>query len=198
MKRKRVGKSMLTDEIKPEGAFPQLPEEKRFKPYRAKGREPGYDGAPPEFLPKRGSEVRNRLTGEVVRQGEMTRQNTNRDRVTYLFHHGMICERQYNAAERLQRDWELSEILPVASSVLVGATSGTVNLPNDQKVAAMKRFGAARDAVGVRFWPIINKVVLEHKSIGLASTELHIHEKRAVERLDNALDALAVHYRLPG
>lgn len=156
---------------------------------------PGHDGEPPRFVEARGSEIRDPKTGAIVRQGEMTQQNINCDRVTYLFNHDLISNRQYLAAQRLEKDWEKAEIVPIASTVLVGACSGSPQHPNDDKVAAMKRFGDARDALG-RWWPIIDKVVIEHKSVEKASAELRIHAKRGIERLDAALFMLADHYKI--
>lgn len=175
---------------------PPLPPEKlaKRKPYRFKGGKAGHDGEPPSFAQARGSEVRDAKTGAVIREGEPTQQNINCDRVTYLFNHKLLELRQYLAAQRLERDWEKSKIDPIASTVLVGA-GGSPQLPNDEKVAAMKRCGAARDAAG-RSWSVIEKVVIEHKSINKASAELRIHRQRGAERLDAALHMLADHYRI--
>lgn len=175
------------------GPYPPLdPDRERVQDYAATGREPGYDGHKPEFV------ERKTLTWENGRRvAEMSPFNINHSRVCYLFSHKRIDRRQFAAAERLAKDWQLSKIEPVASNVMVGGgSSGGDNHPNDTKVDAMRRHGAARDALGVA-WPLVELVVEKNMSVELASAQLRFHTKYGHGVLWVALHQLADHYRLP-
>lgn len=153
--------------------------------------EPGHDGAPPVQV-----EARD-LYGEGKRERVKGEKNINTDRVEWMYEHGDIDERQHQAALKLQRDWELSLINPVASSVLVGATKGQHELPNDVKVAAMKRHRSAQLALGYD-WPIIVCVVERNKPVDWVASALRIDKRKVAGRLWSALHRLADHYGLPG
>jgi hypothetical protein len=149
---------------------------------------PGFDGEKPEFVAARDQAG----VGKRQLQGIM---NINTDRVIYLYHHRRIDERQFLAAQRLERDWQLSLIDPVASMVLVGACGGQL-LPADAKVAAMRRHGAAKAALG-RAWAMVDLVVHKHYSVERASAMFRIHRKCGFGVLWASLHALADHYRMP-
>jgi len=152
----------------------------------------GYDGNKPEFQP-----VRDYVYVDGRREPVDGPQNVNTTRIAWLFAHNEIDARQYEAGRRLQKDWHLSLIQPFASSVLVGAGgSGGNQLPNDAKVAAMKRHGNARAALGYG-WAIIELVVHDDITIGKAAAKLHVGEKQAKGMLWLALHILADHYGLP-
>lgn len=145
-------------------------------------------------------EPRN-LSAQERARGDYARENVNIDRLRWLLARGTIEQHHYEAGMRLQRDWEMAQIMPVASSVLVGAGGATGNLPGDAKVDAMKRHGAATAALGARGRGIVELVVLGDAggvSVEKAATILRIHPKRAIERLVFALDLLAEHYGMAG
>lgn len=161
------------------------------QPTMALGRA-GHDGEPPVF-----TSARDDLTDPEDKSRKLeSPQNVNCDRARFLFHREEIDARQYEAARRLQKDWETALIMPVASNVMVGAGgSGDVH-PNDAKIAAMQRHGAAKAALGWG-WNVVELVVLEHLSLNKAGARMRCHEKRAMGMLWLALHMLADFYRLP-
>ena len=175
------------------GNCPPLdPNRKKVADYEATGREPGYDGNPPEFRERRDFVYMN-----GVREPTLSPENINHSRLKWLKEHKRIEQRQFDAGERLAKDWELSLIQPMASSVLVGngGSGGSGQLPNDAKKMAMYRHGAAVKHLG-RMWPIVELVVHQNKSVEKASAMLHIHQKVGMGQLYAALHFLADHYGL--
>lgn len=160
--------------------------------YSASDRKPGHDGEPPVFGVRKDFVYADGKRTEVE-----SPENVNHSRVKWLHSRDLITLRQYLAAERLAKDWELSLIQPFASSVLVGGgSSAGDNHPNDAKRAAMQRRGDAMEAVGRRLSNIVEKVVIENKSVGKASAELRLHNQAGAALLDLGLDILADHYGL--
>lgn len=175
------------------GSCPPLPPEKQARPYRPPNMEAGHDGNPPVFvttrdlLAKDGS--RERIDGPT---------NVNHNRLTMLFHRGIIDECQLAAGNRLAKDWELSQITPMASSKLESITAisrGAFNHPNDAKRDAMRRHGEAMEAAD-RAWPIIEAVCILNLRIDEAAARLRLDKRRATGRLEIGLDVLAIHYGL--
>jgi len=165
-----------------------LPPEKRLKSYRPPSGEPGHDGEKPEYIPPRdfAGAGKRKLDGQL---------NVNVDRATWLFQHKHIDERQYEAAQRLQYDWERSQISPTASNVLVGnGSSGGPQLPQDVKVQAMRRHGAAKAALGM-CWRIVELVLHESVSVEKAVGMLRMRNRHfAMGVLWSGLNMLADHY----
>jgi hypothetical protein len=155
-------------------------------------REPGRDGHPIEQR-----EIRTERYEDGKRETQNSPVNVNHDRIEYLFAHGAIDERQREAGNRLAKDWELAQIEPRASTVLVGAGSCEANLPADAKVAAMKRHGAACKALGYN-WPIVCLVVEHNYTVEVAARMLNVNKVRAMGWLWSALHVLADHYGIPG
>jgi hypothetical protein len=163
----------------------------KFPPYRRPHGRPGYDGEAPEI----GYSERAHA---MDRNSNNPQENSNIDRITWLKAHKVIESEHFEAARRLQRDWEIAELLPVASNVLVGCGAGA-NLPNDAKVDAMKRRGKAMDRIGGDgsiAGQMVTKVVLESMSIARAASCLRWHPKVATGIFILALDILAQHYGL--
>ena len=159
--------------------------------YEASDRPAGHDGNKPEFGMRK-----DFVYADGAREEVESPENLNNNRVKWLHSHNRITLRQFQAADRLAKDWEMSLIHPFASSVLVGGgSSAGDNHPNDAKRAAMRRHGDAVAALG-RLWPIVEKVAIENKTVGLASGELRIHNRDGAAPLDVGLDILADHYGL--
>lgn len=153
--------------------------------------EAGRDGHPIEQR-----EVRTEHYMDGKREAQMSPQNVNHDRIAYLFAHDIIDQRQHAAGQRLARDWELSQICPAASSVLVGAGGGGDMHPTERKERAMKEHGEAVRALGYN-WPIVALVVERNYTVEVASRMLNVDRKRGMGWLWSALHVLADHYRLP-
>lgn len=153
-------------------------------------RTPGYDGNAPLFVATRD------LVGKDGRREQVDGPtNLNHNRLTMLEARGIITKAQMAAGERLAKDWQLSIIMPTASSVMVGnGGAGGCQLPNDVKVDAMKRHGAAMKAVGMA-WQILDAVCCMDRRIDQAASMLKIHPRRATGQLEVGLDVLALHYQ---
>lgn len=156
----------------------------------------GYDGQPPEFREKRGSEVRDPRTGTIIRQGEMGIENVNIDRLAWLLAHKRIEPHQCDAGRRLQQDWELSELRAFSTFEGGKTTGGAGNLLPDVKCDAIKRREQARKSVGNSGWRIIEMVVIENKSLEKCAAILRVKPSSMSTGLMVALDALAAHYGL--
>lgn len=160
--------------------------------YQATERPPGYDGEPPLH-----AERRTLVWEDGKRIAGVSPENINHSRINWLFAHGRIDKRQKEAAERLERDWEMSQIQPRASSVMVGnGSSSSDNHPNDAKVDAMRRHGDAMDALGAA-WPMVELVVQGYLSVEKASAQLRFHTKYGHGVLWVGLHMLADFYKLP-
>jgi hypothetical protein len=156
------------------------------------GRPPGHDGNPPEF-----AERRTLVWEEGKRIAGTSPENVNHSRIRWLKAHGRIDARQEEAAKRLADDWEMAQIQPCASSVMVGnGSGGGDNHPNDRKVGAMRRHGDARDALGM-VWPIVEMVVEQNMTVEKASAQLRVHTKVGHGLLWAALHTLADFYGIP-
>ena len=151
----------------------------------------GYGGHRPEFVNIRDlHELGTRLPIASL-------QNVNTDRHTWLFAHDLIEQRQYDAGELLLRDWQRSELLHYASSVMVGAGGSNDHHPNDAKLMAMKRYADAKAAMGYA-WPVIELVVLRGNSVDQAAAVSQMHPKQFMGMLWIGLHMLAAHYGIAG
>ncbi|HEY2010546.1 MAG TPA: DUF6456 domain-containing protein [Rhizomicrobium sp.] len=174
------------------GRCPPLPVEKRSKPYEPLNGQAGHDGEPPVH-----GERKTLTWEEGKRVAGVSPFNLNHSRACYLHSRGRIDARQFAAAERLYKDWQLSQIQPRASSVMVGGgSSGGDNHPNDTKVDAMRRHGAAIAALGAAA-PLMELVILRDMSVEKSAAQLQMHAKYAHGALWVALHFLADHYGLP-
>lgn len=181
-----------TDEPEYRRPLPLKCSPKDVPDYEPLAREAGFEGEPPVH-----GERRTFVWEEGHRVAEMSPVNLNHSRVSYLHSRGRIDLRQFAAAERLAKDWQLAQIQPRASSVMVGGgSSGGDNHPNDLKVDAMRRHGNAMAVLGAA-WPLVELVVEQNLSVEKAAGQLHIHPKYAHGALWAALHFLADHYGLP-
>jgi len=155
----------------------------------------GFDGNPPEFRQKRGSEVRDQKTGEVVREGEMSAQNIAVDRLEWLLAHQRIQTHQHAAGRRLQRDAEQAAQVAYASLSDTLGGSGT-NRVSDVRCDAIDRVNDARTHIGSKGWRIIELVALENISLGRAESMMRMGPGGGIGALTTALDTLARHYGL--
>lgn len=159
--------------------------------YEATGRAAGHDGNPPVH-----ATIKDLVGADGKREKVEGPTNLNHNRVRMLHARGIIDDTQLQAAEMLESDWQMALIMPVASSVMVGnGGSGGCNLPNDAKVAAMKRHGEATKMLG-RAWAIVEAVCCRNLRVDEAAAQLHIHPRRATGQLETGLDVLALHYGL--
>ncbi len=159
---------------------------------------PGYEGNGPIFAPARDIQSKDPLTGQMRRETIPSIQNDNVDRITLLFRRGSINARQCAAANKLQRDWERSQISPCASTLgNAGAGGGRHDFtPSDAKIAAGNAYHAAIVALG-RWLSIVHLVALDNLTVTEASKRLGVHNLVGMDRLDAGLEILAAHYQIP-
>ncbi len=159
---------------------------------------PGHNGHIPEFAPARDILAHDPLTGKVRRETPDGPQNINTDRIEWLYAHDHITGRQYAAARRYQRNWELAEINPCGSSLMAGGSGSPADLhPNDRKRQAMKDHGAATEALG-RLYGVVWLVVVENLTIPQVSERIgKLHKAVVSDRLDLGLTMLSDHYGFP-
>jgi hypothetical protein len=150
----------------------------------------GYDGNPPVF-----GEKRDFVEANGKRELGVSPYNCNIDRIEWLFSHARIEQRQYDAANRLYRDFYLSQISSVVANLAPGGGGAHDAFPNDVKVDAMRRHGDARTALG-RIWPIVELVVEQNRSVEKAAAILHINHRECTGLLKAALHVLADHYSI--
>jgi len=167
-----------------------LPPEKQSRPYEKPNMEAGHDGNPPVF-----EATRDFIGRGGKREPVDGPTNVNSTRLSMLKARGIIDDRQFRAGDRLFRDWYLARIDPTASNVMVGngSSGGGCQLPNDVKVDAMKRHGAAMEAIGMA-WPIVEAVCCFDLRLDQAASRLRVDPRRATGRLEIGLDMLASHY----
>jgi len=162
---------------------------KAFKVERQRVVEPGHDGCAPIMETPKGAAAWEEA-------GDLVQHNVNIDRVRFLYHKRAISSSQYEGACALQRDWEMAMILPQASSILVGngASGGGATLPNDARVAAMRRKGNAMAAVPVECRRIVELVVIDNMTIGKVAGIVKAHHQFATALLHVGLNAIAREY----
>lgn len=182
----------MNSSIQRKGSCPPLPAEKQAKPYEPPQGEPGYEGNPPQFVTRREFPW---VDGK--REPSESHFNVNHSRVCFLFTNKRIEQRQFLAAERLAKDHQAAEIVPRASSVIVGngASGGNSADPLQRKIDAGARYEAAMKAIG-RGADIVALVVIANMTVEKASANLQMHRQKAWGRFDLALHNLADHYGL--
>lgn len=172
---------------------PLDPHRERVEDYAPSNRPAGHDGQPPQFVTRK-----EFPWVEGRREATDSQFNVNHSRVCFLFTNKRIEQRQFLAAERLCRDFEAAEVLPRASSVIVGngasggATSGG---PQQHKIDASARYDHAMLSIG-RGQDIVALVVIGNKTVEWASAHLHMNRQKGWGRFDLALHILADHYGL--
>lgn len=162
----------------------------------------GFDGLAPEFRLKRGSEVRDPMTGAVIREAEMGTENINVDRVGWLAARGVIDGCHLAAARKLQADAETAEIRSRSSMEGMGGCRSVHGL-SDSQLDAMQRCADARESVrialgrgGMLGETVLRLVVLENHTLQKAAKIMREDHRAVSVGLRYALDGLARHYGL--
>lgn len=153
--------------------------------------QPGHDGEPPVFM-----DSKDFVWVDGQREPVKGPMNVNIDRIEYLYAHGLIEDYHKEAARRFQEDWEIAQIMPVASLVLCGAGGKIDHQPADRKIDAMLRFSRAVKALGPKAARLIDLVVLQRMSVEKAGGMMGFHPKKAPGAFAIAIDVLAAHYGL--
>lgn len=155
----------------------------------------GYDGEPPVFVESRDFVFVEGPGHERIREPVKGPQNINTDRIRWLFEHRVIEDHHHQAAVRLQRDWEVSLIMPMAQiGAVVGGGGRSDYTPAHVKIEASRRFHDAMRAMGGKGSKIVDLVALQAMSVQKAAASMRVHNLKAQGMLIVALDILASHY----
>ncbi|GAA4027021.1 hypothetical protein GCM10022281_02060 [Sphingomonas rosea] len=121
----------------------------------------------------------------------------------WLFRHGHLSVRQYDAGEQLRSDYELSNLAPSVTmrwdaSGVKGARHGAADLtPSERQAAARQRFDGALREAGTGMSDILWRIVCAGEGMRDAETALGWPARAGKLVLQMALDRVAAHYRIP-
>lgn len=177
------------------GSCPPLdPDRTRIPDYEATGAAAGHDGHPPQFVTRK-----EHPWVDGKREPSDSNFNINHSRLCFLWHNRRLEDRQYFAGEKLAKDYEISQIRPVANTVMVGNGASGGNSSGDamqRKIDAGARYEAAVRALG-RGADIVVLVVIGNLTVGKAAANLGFKsEQKAWGRFDVKLHDLADYYSL--
>ena len=121
----------------------------------------------------------------------------------WLFARGLVTQRQFDAGERLRRDWERAQLSPRITmswdaapvSRGRGAEGSEPDLTGAQ-IDAKRRFNAAVEAAGPGLADILWRVVCAGEGMRQAETALGWPARAGKLVLTLALDRVAAYYRV--
>jgi hypothetical protein len=121
----------------------------------------------------------------------------------WLFAHGHVTRRQFDAGERLRSDWERAQLAPRVTMAWDAAPvargrGGSSNGPdlNGAQLDAKRRFDGAVAAAGPGLADILWRIVCAGEGMRDAETALGWPARAGKVVLTLALDRLAIHYRI--
>lgn len=121
----------------------------------------------------------------------------------WLKAHGHVSARQYDAGDRLRRDWEIARIAPRVTmkwdAPPIDRTARGAPAPGDATragIAAKARFDAAVEAVGPGLSDVLWRVVCAGEGMREAESALGWPARAGKLVLGLALDRLAGYYRI--
>jgi hypothetical protein len=124
--------------------------------------------------------------------------NQGEDPLGWLLHRRVVSQGQYDAGERLRRDFTLAKLAPrlgidLQTPVVVQSRRPADSIP-DRAIAAGQRFRAAMRAVGPGLCDLLFDVCCDLKGLEDAESERGWPRRSAKVVLSLALDRLAGHY----
>jgi len=123
--------------------------------------------------------------------------NQGEDPLGWLLHRRVINKIQYDAGERLRRDFTFAQMAPrlcVNLEAPMAQTSHTPDSIPDRAIAAGQRFRAAMRAVGPGLCDLLFDICCDLKGLEDAESEHRWPRRSAKVVLSLALDRLAEHY----
>ena len=121
----------------------------------------------------------------------------------WLFARGLVSQRQYDAGERLQSDWERGQLSPRITMVwdaapVSSSRSGPGNEPDlgGAQIDARRRFDDAIAAAGPGLADILWRIVCAGEGMREAETALGWPARAGKLVLSLALDRVADYYRI--
>ena len=122
----------------------------------------------------------------------------------WLFAHGFVTRRQFDAGERLRWDWERAELSPRVTmtwdcaQMARGRRGAAPNSdPRSAQIDARRRFNAAVDTAGPGLADILWRIVCAGEGMREAETALGWPARAGKLVLSLALDRIASFYRIP-
>lgn len=121
--------------------------------------------------------------------------------LSWLHSRGHLCERQFDAGERLRADYERAQMEPSITMrwdvVRIRGQGGDAGLtPSERQMAAKQRFHAALDEAGSGLSDILWRVVCAGEGLPDAEKALQWPARSGKLVLKLALDRVADFYRL--
>lgn len=135
--------------------------------------------------------------GRVVRSAKV---NLAESVLTWLHARGHLTDRQFDAGERLRRDWEQAQLAPVVTmrwdAMPRRGGTGDGLPPGERQVAARARFDGAIAAAGPGLSDILWRVACAGEALASAEKALAWPARSGKLVLGIALDRVAGFYRL--
>jgi hypothetical protein len=121
--------------------------------------------------------------------------------LTWLYAHGHLDDRLYDAGERLRADWERAQLGPGVTMrwepVRIRGSNPEGLHPTERQLAARQRFDGAVSAAGKGLADILWRVVCAGETLPAAEKALTWPARSGKLVLRLALDRVADFYRLP-
>jgi Domain of unknown function (DUF6456) len=156
--------------------------------------------------------VERAVEGEIVKQAGPARGarairsvtvNLAESPLGWLFVHGHICQRQFDAGERLRADYERSQLAPRVtmawdSAPIARGRGGQApgSDPTASQMEARRRFKAAIDTAGPGLSDILWRIVCAGERMREAESALGWPARAGKLVLTIALDRIADYYRI--
>jgi len=120
--------------------------------------------------------------------------------LSWLHARGHLCDRQFDAGERLRADWEFAQLSPSVTmrwDPVRTKGSGDAGLtPTERQIAAKGRFDAAVEQAGPGLSDVLWRVVCAGEALADAEKALAWPARSGKLVLKLALDRVALFYRI--
>ncbi len=139
--------------------------------------------------------------GGAPRRGRSVTVNLKESPLGWLYAHGHLTERQYEAGERLRADWERAQMAPSITMrwdpVRISGSNPDRGLePGERQIAAKARFDKATAMAGPGLSDILWRVVCSGEAVGAAEKTMGWPARSGKLVLGLALDRVAQFYRI--
>jgi len=141
-----------------------------------------------------------RRRGGVNRRGRSVTVNVAESPLSWLFAHGHLEERLFDAGERLRADYERAQLAPGVTMrwdpVRIRATADHGLSPTERQIAARRRFDEAVATAGAGLADILWRVVCAGETLPMAEKALGWPTRSGKLVLKIALARVADYYRV--
>ena len=120
--------------------------------------------------------------------------------LSWLHARGHLCDRQFDAGERLRADWEFAQLSPSVTMrwdpVRTKGSGDAGMTPTERQIAAKDRFDAAVEQAGPGLSDVLWRVVCAGEALADAEKALAWPARSGKLVLKLALDRVALFYRI--